>query len=67
MLAHVGLGGDHHGAGTAAPPGAVAAMTEQRVARLPVGWRHGCDGGDCPLKSAVVAPIARAHRRRSGR
>jgi two-component system sensor histidine kinase LytS len=58
VLAHVGLGGDHHGAGTDAPPGAVTAMTEQRVARLPVGWRHGCDGGDCPLRSAVVAPIA---------
>jgi two-component system sensor histidine kinase LytS len=32
-------------------------MLEQRVSRLPVGWRHGCDGRDCPLRSAVVAPI----------
>jgi LytS/YehU family sensor histidine kinase len=32
-------------------------MTERRVTRLPVGWRHGCDGRDCPLKSAIVAPI----------
>jgi two-component system sensor histidine kinase LytS len=36
----------------------VAAIAEARVARLPVGWRHGCDGRDCPLRSAVVAPIA---------
>jgi len=32
-------------------------MSELRVARLPVGWMHGCDGRDCPLRSAVVAPI----------
>jgi two-component system sensor histidine kinase LytS len=57
VLAHVGLGGDHHGPGTDAPPGAVDAMAARRVARLPIGWRHGCDGRDCPLKSAVVAPI----------
>jgi two-component system sensor histidine kinase LytS len=57
VLAHVGLGADHHGAGRLAPPGAVAAMAEDRVARLPVGWKHGCDGRDCPLRSAVVAPI----------
>ena len=57
VLAHVGLGRDHHGTGTAAPPGAVTAMAARRVARLPIGWRHGCDGRDCPLKSAVVAPI----------
>lgn len=56
VLAHVGLAGDHHGAGTAAPPGAVQAMTESRVARLPVGWRHGC-AGECPLRSAVVGPL----------
>jgi LytS/YehU family sensor histidine kinase len=31
-------------------------MTEARVARLPVGWRHGCDT-QCPLKSAVVGPL----------
>ncbi len=58
VLAHVGLGLDHHGPSTPAPPGAVAAMAHQRVARLPVGWGHGCDGRDCPLRSAVVAPIA---------
>ncbi len=58
VLAHVGLGGDHHAAGTPAPPGAVAAMVEQRVARLPVGWRHGCDGRDCPLRSAVAEAFA---------
>jgi two-component system sensor histidine kinase LytS len=57
VLAHVGLGADHHGADRPAPPGAAAAMTEGRVTRLPVGWRHGCDGRDCPLKSAIVAPI----------
>jgi two-component system sensor histidine kinase LytS len=57
VIAHVGLGADHHGAGRSAPPGASAAMAERRVTRLPVGWRHGCDGRDCPLKSAVVAPI----------
>ena len=57
MLAHVGLGADHHGTGMPAPPGAVDAMVEHRVTRLPVGWKHGCDGRDCPLKSAVVAPI----------
>ena len=33
-----------------APPGAVDAMTERRVSRLPVGWKHGCDGRDCPLR-----------------
>ena len=37
-------------------------MTEHRVTRLPVGWRHGCDGRDCPLKSAVVAPDPGARR-----
>jgi LytS/YehU family sensor histidine kinase len=58
VVAHAGLGADHHGAGTPAPPGAVAAMAARRVARLPVGWGHGCDGRNCPLKSAVVAPIA---------
>ena len=52
-----GLGADHHGAGLAAPPGAVDAMIERRVSRLPVGWKHGCDGRDCPLRSAIVAPI----------
>jgi two-component system sensor histidine kinase LytS len=57
VLAHVGLGADHHGAGRLAPPGAVAAMAEDRVARLPVGWKHGCDGRDCPLRSAIVTPI----------
>ena len=57
VLAHVGLGADHHGAGLPAPPGAVDAMVEHRVTRLPVGWKHGCDGRDCPLKSAVVAPL----------
>jgi two-component system sensor histidine kinase LytS len=57
VLAHVGLGGDHHGAGTEAPPGAIGAMAARRVARLPIGWKHGCDGRDCPLKAAVVAPI----------
>ncbi len=56
VLAHVGLAADHHGAGTAAPPGALQAMDEARVSRLPVGWRHGCDS-DCPLKSAVVGPL----------
>ena len=56
VLAHVGLAADHHGAGTDAPPGAVLAMDEARVARLPVGWRHGCDS-DCPLRSAVVGPL----------
>ncbi len=56
VLAHVGLASDHHGVGTAAPPGAVQAMGESRVARLPVGWRHGCDAG-CPLRSAVVGPL----------
>ena len=56
VLAHVGLAGDHHGAGTAAPPGAVQAMVEARVARLPVGWQHGCDS-QCPLRSAVVGPL----------
>ena len=54
----LGLASDHHGAGTGAPPGAVAAMAARRVARLPVGWGHGCDGRDCPLRSAVVAPLA---------
>ena len=58
ILAHVGLGGDHHGAGTVVPPGAAGAMAARRVARLPVGWRHGCDARSCPLKSAVVAPIS---------
>jgi two-component system sensor histidine kinase LytS len=57
VLAHVGLGADHHGAGMPAPPGAVDAMIEHRVTRLPVGWKHGCDGRDCPLKSAVVTPL----------
>jgi two-component system sensor histidine kinase LytS len=57
VLAHAGLGADHHGAGLAAPPGAVDAMTERRVSRLPVGWKHGCDGRNCPLRSAIVAPI----------
>ena len=56
VLAHVGLAADHHGAGTAAPPGAAQAMDESRVARLPVGWRHGCDAS-CPLRSAVVGPL----------
>ena len=56
VLAHVGRASDHHGAGTTAPPGAMQAMTEARVARLPVGWRHGC-AGDCPLRSAVVGPL----------
>ena len=56
VLAHVGLAADHHGAGTDAPPGAVQAMDESRVARLPVGWRHGCDS-DCPLRAAVVGPL----------
>jgi LytS/YehU family sensor histidine kinase len=37
VLAHVGLGADHHGAGRPAPPGAAAAMAEARVTRLPVG------------------------------
>ena len=36
VLAHAGLASDHHGAGTGAPPGAVAAMAARRVARLPV-------------------------------
>jgi two-component system sensor histidine kinase LytS len=57
VLAHVGLGADHHGVGRPVPPGAMDAMVEHRVTRLPVGWKHGCDGRDCPLKSAVVAPI----------
>ena len=57
VLAHAGLGADHHGAGLSAPPGAVDAMIERRVSRLPVGWKHGCDGRDCPLRSAIVAPI----------
>jgi two-component system sensor histidine kinase LytS len=57
VLAHVGLGADHHGAGRPAPPGALSAMADRRVTRLPVGWKHGCDGRDCPLKSAVVAPV----------
>jgi two-component system sensor histidine kinase LytS len=57
VLAHVGLGADHHGPGHGVPPGAVDAMAAGRVTRLPVGWRHGCDGRDCPLKSAVVSPI----------
>lgn len=56
VLAHVGLAADHHGAGSAAPPGAVQAMDESRVARLPVGWRHGCDS-TCPLRSAIVGPL----------
>ena len=56
VLAHVGLAADHHGAGADAPPGAVQAMDETRVARLPVGWRHGCDAS-CPLRSAVVGPL----------
>ncbi|MFM7246732.1 MAG: sensor histidine kinase [Actinomycetota bacterium] len=56
VLAHVGLAADHHGAGTDAPPGAVQAMDEARVARLPVGWRHGCDS-NCPLRAAVVGPL----------
>ncbi len=58
VLAHAGLAVDHHGAGTDAPPGAVASMAARRVSRLPVGWGHGCDGRDCPLRSAVVAPLA---------
>ncbi len=58
VLAHAGLGSDHHGPGTDAPPGAVSAMAARRVARLPVGWGHGCGGRDCPLRSAVVAPLA---------
>jgi len=33
-------------------------MAAARVARLPIGWGHGCDGRNCPLKSAVVAPIS---------
>src|SRR6478735_6219480 len=57
VLAHSGLGADHHGAGMPAPPGAIDAMIERRVSRLPVGWKHGCDGRDCPLRSAIVAPI----------
>ena len=32
-------------------------MLERRVSRLPVGWKHGCDGRDCPLRSAIVTPI----------
>lgn len=56
VLAHVGGAADHHGAGTLAPPGAIQAMTEARVARLPAGWRHGCTG-DCPLRSALVGPL----------
>jgi two-component system sensor histidine kinase LytS len=56
VLAHVGLAADHHGTGTDAPPGAVQAMDEARVARLPAGWRHGCTS-DCPLRSAVVGPL----------
>jgi two-component system sensor histidine kinase LytS len=57
VLAHFGLGGDHHGVGRGAPPGALDAMTHHRVTRLPVGWKHGCDARDCPLRSAIVAPI----------
>jgi two-component system sensor histidine kinase LytS len=57
VIAHAGLGADHHGAGLPAPPGAVDAMLERRVSRLPVGWKHGCDGRDCPLRSAIVTPI----------
>ena len=58
---------DHHGAGPAAPPGAVDAMAERRVSRLPVGWKHGCDGRDCPLRSAIVAPIVEPQRASSAR
>jgi two-component system, LytTR family, sensor histidine kinase LytS len=57
VVAHAGLAADHHGPGTSAPPGAMQAMSERRVARLPAGWGHGCDRRDCPLRSAVVAPI----------
>jgi hypothetical protein len=31
-------------------------MDEERVARLPAGWRHGCIS-TCPLRSAVVGPL----------
>src|SRR5262249_25148751 len=57
VLAHVGLGADHHGVGLPVPPGAVDPMAAHRVTPLAGGWKHGCDGRDCPLKSAVVAPI----------
>ena len=63
VLAHAGLASDHHGAGTGAPPGAVAAMAARRVARLPVGWGHGCDGRDCPLR--VGGRGAARHARRA--
>ena len=67
VLAHVGLGGDHHGAGTAAPPGRRG--RDDGAARRPPAGRLAARlrRRDCPLRSAVVAPIARAHRRRSGR
>ncbi len=58
VLAHAGLGADHHGKGQAVPPGAIGAMAENRVVRLPVGWKHGCDGRDCPLRSAVALPLS---------
>ena len=58
VLAHEGPGGDHHGVGKPIPPGADDAMRARRVTRLPVGWKHGCDGRDCPLRSAIVVPLA---------
>ena len=58
VLAHAGLGADHHGKGHPVPPGAIGAMAENRVVRLPVGWKHGCDGRGCPLRSAVALPLS---------
>jgi two-component system LytT family sensor kinase len=59
VLAFVGSGRDHHRPGHEPVTGATArALESGRTTTIRTGWELGCPDPACPLRSAVIAPLA---------
>lgn len=58
ILAHVGIGEDHHLSGSPVKTSLTREVLESKTYRVANTKEEiGCDHWDCPLKSAVIAPI----------
>ena len=57
VLAFVGAGADHHGAGDAPIRPVFEALAEDRPLLAPIGLRSECGHAACPLGAAAVVPL----------
>jgi LytS/YehU family sensor histidine kinase len=57
VLAFVGAGADHHGAGDTPIRPVYEALAQERPLLAPLGLRSECRHGACPLGAAAVVPL----------